>query len=230
MENTSIFTSTSERVLRILPKLCAGTAQMLFAYQHGHQQEAAEMAVEQELLAEKVVMCYRLLPTHSGSPNARMAVEENMANAIPVEIGFTQEGWFSLRIPRLLPRKERKRSSPDYIRGYLYPAMQRFFKDTAPVRYADCVIIYRHIYARSEPSRRYRDHDNIESNFVTDTIAAFVLPDDGPFCCQHHHCSAHGEKERTEVYVVPEADFTKWYEASKFFPDEGVKLYEHLTI
>lgn len=225
MEGTSIFASTSERVLRMLPKLYTGTAQMLFAHQHGHQQEAADMAVEQELLAEKLIMCYRLLPTYTGSPNGRKAVEQNMAEAIPVEMGFTQEGWFSLRIPRLLPRKERDKSSPDYIRGYLYPAMQHFFKNTSPVRYHDCVIIYRHIYDRSEPDRRHRDHDNIEANFVTDTIAAFVLPDDGPFCCQHHHCSAHGSEERTEVYVVPEADFLKWYVAAKIFPDEGVKLH-----
>ena len=35
------------------------------------------------------------------------------------------------------------------------------------------------------------------------------------------NCSVEGSAERTEVYVVSEKDFVKWYEASKSFPNEG---------
>lgn len=230
MSENTIFSTTAERILRILPKLYTGTAQMLFAYQHGHQQEANDMSSEYELLAEKLTGCYRLLPSYTGSPNSRLAVEQNMAKAISVEMGFTQEGWFVLRIPRLLPRKERRKGSADYIRGFLYPAMRRFFQTEIPVRFDNCVIIYRHIYDRNEPSRRQRDHDNIEVNFVTDTVALFVMTDDAPLRCQHHYCSAPGTQERTEVYVVPESDFTSWYEAAKHFPDKGVTLHAQTTI
>ena len=229
MGGTSIFSNTSERVLRMLPTLYSSTAQMLFAYQYGLRQEAAALASENELLAEKLTSCYRMLPTYTGIPNGRKTVEQNMAETIPVEIGFTQEGWFSLRIPRLLPRKERGKGSADYIRGFLYPAMQRFFRNAIPVRFHDCVIIYRHIYNRNEPDRRRRDHDNIEVNFVTDTVALFVMTDDAPLNCQHYYCSAPGTQERTEVYVVPESDFMRWYEASKTYPDEGVKLIAQNT-
>lgn len=224
MENKTIFTTTTERVLRMLPTLYAGTVQMAFANQHGLQQEAADLAAENELLVEKLVNCYRFLPSYTGSAKGRQIVEQNMVEAIPVEIGFTEEGWFSLRIPRLLPRKERDKGSSDYIRGYLYPAMRRFFQNAPPVRFDDCVLVYRHIYDRSEPNRRCRDHDNIEVNFVTDTIALFVMTDDAPYNCRHYYCSAPGSQERTEVYVVPRADFLLWYEAEKNFPDEGVKL------
>ena len=54
MPENTIFSTTAERILRILPKLYTGTAQMLFAYQHGHQKEANDMASEYELLAEKL--------------------------------------------------------------------------------------------------------------------------------------------------------------------------------
>ena len=81
-----------------------------------------------------------------GSPSAKKAVEQIMQDEIQVEIGFTEDGWFSLRIPRLLPRKERDKGSVEYIRGFLGPAMQRFFNEEFPVRYDDCVIIYRNIY------------------------------------------------------------------------------------
>ncbi|CCX93957.1 uncharacterized protein BN466_00408 [Firmicutes bacterium CAG:110] len=146
-----------------------------------------------------------------------------------VRLGFTEDGWFSLRIPRLLPRKERGKGSVEYIRGFLGPAMQRFFNEGSPVRFDDCVIIYRHIYDREEPERRHRDHDNIETNFVTDIVALYVMTDDAPLRCRHYYCSAAGSTERTEVYVVPEQDFMRWYEAEKNFPDEGVKLHAQTT-
>ena len=54
MPENTIFSTTAERILRILPKLYTGTSQMLFAYQYGHQKEANDMASEYELLAEKL--------------------------------------------------------------------------------------------------------------------------------------------------------------------------------
>ena len=86
-----------------------------------------------------------------------------------------------------------------------------------------------HIYDRNEPERQFRDHDNIELNFVTDTVALFVMTDDAPLRCRHYYCSAAGQAERTEVYVVPAKDFIKWYEAEQTFPEEGVKLHAQNT-
>ena len=225
----TIFTHGTQSALRLLPKIHSGTAQMLYAYEKGQLEDANQLAFDTERLVEKLACSYRMIPTFLGSPSAKMEVEKIISEEIPVEIGFTEEGWFSLRIPRLLPRKERGKGSHDYIRGYLYHAMRRFFSNEYPVRFDDCVIIYRHIYNRNEPDRKYRDHDNIELNFVTDTVALFVMTDDAPLRCQHHYCSAEGETERTEVYVVPEEDFIKWYEASKTFPEEGVKLHVQNT-
>jgi serine O-acetyltransferase len=36
-----------------------------------------------------------------------MIIEEGIRKHFPVEIGFTKEGWFCLRIPLLLPKKEK---------------------------------------------------------------------------------------------------------------------------
>lgn len=225
----TIFEDGAHSALRLLPKIHTGTAQMLYAYENGQLEDANQLAFETERQVEKLASSFRMIPSFLGAPNAKKEVEKIIAEEVPVDIGFTDEGWFSIRIPRLLPRKERGRSSADYIRGYLYPAMQQFFKNEYPVRFGDCVIIYRHVYNRNEPERQYRDHDNIELNFVTDTIALFVMTDDAPLRCQHHYCSAEGDAERTEVYVVPEGDFIKWYDAAKTFPEEGVKLNVQTT-
>lgn len=75
-----------------------------------------------------------------------------------------------------------------------------------------------------------RDHDNIEVNIVADIVALYTLPDDKPDVCNHYYCSAAAEKERTEVYVVPKADFQKWLDVEKMMPDKGVKLLPELPV
>ena len=72
-----------------------------------------------------------------------------------------------------------------------------------------------------------RDHDNIEINMVSDIIAMYVMPDDGPATCAHYYLSAVGNGDRTEVYVVPKSEFPMWLAQEKSIPQEGVKLYEN---
>ena len=154
-----------------------------------------------------------------------MDVETITAANVPVEIGFTAEGWFSVRLPLLLPKKER--GSAEYVRSILLPALKTFFAGRPPVRFDNCVLIYRHVYAECRPERQRRDHDNIEINMVSDTIALYVMEDDAPSLCSHYYCSAVGNRERTEVYVVPEENFRYWLDAEKEMPQEGVRIYEN---
>ena len=194
------------------------------SYQDGNIKQAYESALRLEEVSEKTVLLTRALPAYTGNPKARLETENLIKLSIPIEIGFTKEGWFSLRIPALLPKKDA--GSADYIRSSLYLAMREFFLDSQPVRYNDCVLIYRHIYARDRPERKKRDYDNIEVNMVSDIVAMYVLPDDGPSVCSHYYCSAQGQSDRTEVYVVPQCGFTEWLENEKQMPEQGVKLYE----
>lgn len=195
-----------------------------FLFDKENLDEAYRHSLELAYHAERITLLARALPAYTGNPRANEDVGKIMEDAIPVEIGFTAEGWFCVRLPLLLPRKER--GSKDYVRSFLYPAMRKFFTDRELVRYRDCVLIYRHVYDRARPERRKRDHDNIEINLVSDTVALYVMPNDGPEVCSHHYCSAAGSAERTEVYVVPQEEFTTWYTNEKAMPDEGVPLYE----
>lgn len=153
-----------------------------------------------------------------------MDVETITAANVPVEIGFTAEGWFSVRLPLLLPKKER--GSAEYVRSILLPALKTFFAGRPLVRFDNCVLIYRHVYAECRPERQRRDHDNIEINMVSDCIALYAMTDDAPGLCSHYYCSAAATVERTEVYVVPQREFAAWLEAEKTMPDEGVKLHD----
>jgi hypothetical protein len=106
--------------------------------------------------------------------------------------------------------------------------MQRFWRNKQPVRYPDNVAVFRHVYNRERPERQYRDHDNIELNRVLDVVALYVMVDDSPMRCRHYYCSAPGEVERTEIYIVPRKDFRRWLEQEDSIPEGGVPLYESL--
>lgn len=82
---------------------------------------------------------------------------------------------------------------------FLYPVMRRFFQAQPPVR--------------------YRDHDNIEVNMVSDIVALYVMPDDSPKVCAHYYCSTSGADDRTEVYVVPKEEFPLWLVTERAMPD-----------
>ncbi|MPM40388.1 hypothetical protein SDC9_87028 [bioreactor metagenome] len=174
---------------------------------------------------EKLALLARALPAYTGHPKAAELTDSLLEDLIPVELGFTEEGWFCLRIPALLPKKGS--GSPSYLRDFLYPAMRRFFAGKLPVAYQDCVLIFRHIYDRRRPERAYRDHDNIEVNLVADIVALYLLADDAPLRCAHYYCSAAGEKDRTEVYVVPIDQLPAWLIAAKGDALEGVTLLEN---
>lgn len=226
MENEkSKFETSAEKGIRILHKLLDDYSLMLKMHRGGMFKQAYSLALAAEQNAEKFVILSRNLPAYTGCPTADADVEAIMETEIPIEMGYTEQGWFVLRIPMLLPKKEG--GSVEYIRGYLYPAAKRFFLRKGSVRkYSRCVIIYRHIYDKDRPEREYRDHDNIETNMVTDTVAMFVMEDDSALKCSHFYCSEPGHSERTEVYVMPKEDFPRWIQMGGKFPEEGEKLHD----
>ena len=144
---------------------------------------AEEVAFELNNAYEKQIQVSRNLPVYIRRPAETKAPDRLVPENEQARVGFTKEGWFCAVIPALLPKKEK--GSPDFVRETLYSAMIRFFKDKEPVCYADCTLVFRHIYGKTRPKRRYRDHDNIEANAVVDILALYLLVDDSPMLCEH---------------------------------------------
>ena len=176
--------------------------------------------------AEKLTLAARQLPAYTGNPKAQKSSNQSVLENIPVKIGFTAEGWFCVTIPALLPKKQK--GSVDYIREALYLNLGNFFREKPPVRYADCVLIFRHLYCRKRPEREFRDHDNIEVNAVADAIALYVLYDDSPLRCFHYYCSEPGDENRTDVFVVPQDDFITWIVDAKLHGHRSAVLQKNL--
>jgi len=227
VNSESNYIKTLDKVVSKLKRMHEQADAVRWLYDNGDVEGSYRHALKLEEISEETVLLARVLPAYTGAANALSEVETIISTIIPIEIGYTAEGWFSVRIPALLPKKAS--GSADYIRTYLYPAMRRFFDGKEPVRFHDCVLAYRHVYDRDRPERAMRDHDNIETNMVTDIVAMYVLPDDHPAVCSHYYCSAAGEEERTEIYIIPKHDFPMWLVEEKTLPDKGVKLYETLV-
>lgn len=173
--------------------------------------------------AEKIALYARRIPPSAGNYREATPVENILRDIYPIDIGYTQERWFCIRMPMLLPKKESK-ASREYLNSWLYPALSDYFRKLLVPMGRRCVIIYRHVYAPDRAKSMYRDHDNIEIKQVTDAIAMFAVVDDSPGYCNNYHCSTRGTPSRTEVYVVPKDDFPKWLAQEPDFPPEGLEL------
>ena len=221
---TDKFENTLNRIEKIITKMQDDCLYIQHCLCFGKTKEMYDYSFELVKKAESLALLARSLPCYTGNPKAMLDMEKCIEATVPVEIGFTKEGWFSVRIPKLLPKKGS--GNVNYIRGILWPALRRFFEEKELVRYENCILIYRHVYGLQYEKRYMRDHDNIETYMISDMISACVLRDDSPYLCSNYDCTAEGESERTEVYVVPKTEFVDWLNQEKTMPKEGVKLYE----
>lgn len=227
MIQKTYFEMTLEKTIQKTAQLLQKLKSVRQSYGEKRIETVMEESVTAVKLAEEMTLLARLLPAHTGHPQAKEMVQSAIQETIPVEIGFTEQGWLCLRMPILLPRKEK--SSRSYIRDFLYPVLEQFAAGRR-FRYRNCVLIFRHVYDRNRPEREYRDHDNIELNTVVDAIAMFFLVDDTPLECRHYYCSAAGNTERTEVYIVPRNEFEDWLALENSVPDIGFFLHKNPPI
>ena len=208
-DNMTPFEREIQRAARHIRLAVISLADVKNAYSRHDLQEAYRAAFAFSLCMEKLALLARSMPALTGRKDARRDMERHILSAMPIALGYTDEGWFCADIPALLPKKEH--GGAEYIRGSLYLALRDFFRDREQPRFTDCVLVVCHQYRRDRPERRLRDHDNIELNAVVDALALYVLRDDAPLACQHHYCSMTGERDATLVYVLSADDFPEWY-------------------
>lgn len=171
-----------------------GLIQELFNYEH---------------IAEKTVNNARLMPIISGVPKAINIVNDIIVEENNLDISYTEEGWFYIKIPSLLTKKEKGNAS--FIRATINAGLKLFFENNPKIRFRDnMVIIFKHNYSKERTYRDYRDHDNIELNVVIDSIALYVLVDDSPMKLKHFYCSSVEDTDSTEIFLVPYKEFIPW--------------------
>lgn len=114
----SIFLEVLGRAESKLKQMSQQMENIRWMAENGRYDAALEHALRLEYNSERLTLLTRALPGYTGNPLARAHVEKAIREAVPVEVGYTEQGWFCLRMPLLLPKKSN--GSADYIRGYLY--------------------------------------------------------------------------------------------------------------
>lgn len=211
MQNKNNFTTTIQEIRNMLNEcgLMCNTAIRL--YENKEYEDANEVCMDLVPIGEGIAMLVRKLPLFMGRSDTKECVEKEVKDFYEIEARITKEGWIQVVIPFLLPKREK--GTTEYLRSIIYPSLQEFFQDKAPINFNKAVLAYRHIYDKNRKERRKRDHENFEINMVSDTLALFALPDDGPDTCNHFYCSKEGNRECTEVYVLPQKDFIEFYKS-----------------
>lgn len=177
--------------------------------ENNDRENAIEESFKYEVISEKIVNNARIIPISSGIPNIQNLIHKIIIEENNVEVGYLDNGWFKMKIPSLLPKKEKGNAS--YIRATVNMALQNYFKKNERKKFnEDCVFIVKHNYSEQRSDREYRDHDNIELNVIIDAIALYVLIDDSPMKCRHYYCSAVDKEDNTEIYIIPNKDFIEW--------------------
>ena len=102
MKMDTTYVKTLNKVETKLKRMKEQIQSTRWFYDNGDLKESFERALELEKTAEETVLLTRVLPAYSGAANASTRIDAIISDTIPVEIGFTAEGWFPKK-PRDLP-------------------------------------------------------------------------------------------------------------------------------
>ena len=95
-----------QRTLRDLEGKERQIQMLLRSVQQAQEEETAyQLSFRLAAACEQATLLARALPAYTGRLRAFQEVGGMVCETVPMDIGFTQEGWFCLRIPFLLPKK-----------------------------------------------------------------------------------------------------------------------------
>lgn len=174
--------------------------------------------------AEEFALQVRQLARSQKIPDSELEIQRMVDAVYKVELGFTQDGYFCMRFPRLIPGMEGR--SMLYLKKNLSVHLEKFWENRGGMRNYQHLIIFRHVYTYRHPAwERYVPAD-AEVDCVMRLVLRNVCHEYFAANFKHYHCCAMGEVECTEVYVVPLEDFPKWLEQEPNIPPAGWKLYD----
>ena len=179
--------------------------------------------------AEFLIRNTRELVLSQKTPTGEEDIQRVIDTTYPVEIGFTEEGWFSMRIPILIPKHEGY--SVKYLENRLDPVLRDFWYSRPPNEfpYYEAVIVFRHVYDVKRRTWERCVPADAEIDAVIRLIFKHMLNEAFPIEFRHYHCCAVGEEECTEVYVIPISEFETWLSQETSLMEilpKGDKLYE----
>lgn len=141
-------------------------------------------------------LCQQLYP---GPPP-----EIKEAMPVPGEVAATEHGM-TITIPRLLPARGKDN-------GYIRATIADLFRDRPRTFLRDVVVAVEQHYSEDLPSRRWRDHDNVELTSLLNELSLWVLGGDDPQTMDLFQFATEAEQNCTVIHIVHRFKFRKWIE------------------
>jgi len=102
----------------------------------------------------------------------------------------------------------------DEIRYVYYCAFKEFFKKIQyEIANEKAILAF---YFNYTSGRELTDHDNFELKCIIDILTTYVLPDDSPKWCAHFCDYRMGERESTDIYIIPESKYIDFLVKKQF--------------
>lgn len=180
--------------------------------------------VEATKTSEKITVMLREVPFSIGFSENKFDICEGVQNAFSAVFGYTENGFFYMKIPRI-PTVKSDPSNVKYFRDSVYTILSNAFVTGTLQRYTfgKVVLVYRNRYAPDVTIKRWSDNDNFEHRALTNLLSAFFLYDDNPEYCDNYFCSDPGTENCTEVYIIPKEKYVEFLKLKDNGSLESVK-------
>ena len=173
----------------------------------GVYSDIAEIARNMELLSkdlrDMIIDLYGTLQTGGVQP------ARQLYPALPDVKVREEDGCIVIKMSAMLPFP--LKGSVYYLHEKLDMALERFYEENEPPRpyFSErCAVVFIHHYGGKWADLRHlRDYDNVERRCVTNVLASHLLWGDSPKCMVGMDVLAPGEKNYTEIRVMPMPQF-----------------------
>ena len=168
-----------------------------------YTQLTMDIAYKSEVVVERIRRLV-VATTNEG----RGSYAQNVAEHLGISVKGSVDEVVEITMPCLLPT--RKKPNTNFLLDPLNVELGMFVLNNRFARFKDCVICFVHIYDKSTPERKIRDHDNIEVRDIMNVINAHLLTDDSGLYCDNFSSTELGEENCTRIYVMAKDKFPDW--------------------
>lgn len=156
---------------------------------------------------EKICMELKRLPSKYGDIRENRRVEEHKYH---IEFEYINN-ITKIILPELLPKKAVNGTgiaqNYDFMRNCYYTSFIEEMEAGRIKGYREKVILkYTNVYEKRE---NMYDHDNLDQKIINDIITTFFLIDDNPVYCDIYMTYKMGNKEHTEIEIIPDKELKK---------------------
>ena len=147
------FLVTLDKVNSMLDRAKLSCETIGILHEKGDFEELYDECFKLARSGERIALHTRMLPAYTGKPGTPALVRNLILEDYPMEIGYTEEGWFGIRIPMLMPKKGTGQvnylrdilyfSGIKYFLGHLSDYRSVFMYDSAIKIYEDC---FNHVF------------------------------------------------------------------------------------